>query len=166
MTEREPITHISNDLLDGFKRHIRMTSHDLDADLLEKLMAAVTAAEHHIGKVILQSRITTEVDFASSFALKVPVIEVEGLEVDGQAVTDYTVSGNVLTIGAGVTGGTMKVTYKAGLLQIPFDMKAAIFMHAATLFNNPADSVETLAKASRNLLRPYRSWGLDHGEQD
>jgi len=153
-------------MLDGFKRHIRITSDDLDADLLEKLMAAETAAEHHIGKVIFQSTIVTEVDFASSFILKVPVIEVEGLEVDGQAITDYTVSGRVLTVGAGVTGNRMKVTYKAGYENIPFDMKAAIFMHAATLFNNPTDSVETLAKASRNLLRPYRSWGLDNGEQD
>ena len=45
-------------------------------------------------------------------------------------------------------------------------LKAAILMHAASLFNNPTDSVEVLTKASQNLLRPYRSWGLDDGEQD
>lgn len=166
MTKRTPVELNFSPLLGGFKRHIRITSHDLDADLSGKLLAAVRSAEHHIGKVILKSRFQTTVDFASSFNLKVPVIEVEGLEVDGQAVTDYAVSGHVLTVGAGVTGSKMTVTYVAGYEHIPFDMKAAIFMHAATLFNNPTDSVETLAKASRNLLRPYRSWGLDDGEQD
>jgi hypothetical protein len=45
-------------------------------------------------------------------------------------------------------------------------MKAAILLHAASLFNNPTDSVEVLTKASQNLLRPYRSWGMADGEQD
>lgn len=166
MTERTPVTLNANDLFDGFKRHIRMTSNDLDADLREKLMAAVQAAEHHIGHIILQSQFAVTVDFASSFILRTPTVRVASLEVDGSEVTDYTVSGRVLNIGAGVSGSRMTVTYVAGYDHIPYDIKAAIFMHAATLFNNPTDSVETLAKASRNLLRPYRSWGLDNGEQD
>jgi len=166
MTERIPVTYNANDLLEGFKRHIRMTSHDLDADLREKLMAAVQSAEHHIGHIILQSQFVTECDFASTFNLKTPVVSVAGLEVDGAAVTDFSVAGRVLTVGSSVSGERMTVTYVAGYDHIPYDMKAAVFMHAATLFNNPTDSVETLAKASRNLLRPYRSWGLDNGEQD
>ena len=163
MTERTPVDMSATGLLQEFKRHIRMTSDDLDAELYQKMMAAVQHAEHHIGKVILRSEFVETVPFTSSLSLKVPNIQVESLEVDGAEVSDYTLNGRVLNVGG--TGSQMKVTYLAGYLCIPFDMKAAILMHAASLFNNPTDSVETLTKASQNLLRPYRSWGLNDGEQ-
>ena len=86
---------------------------------------------------------------------------VESLEVDGAEVTGYSLKGRTLCVPQGVTGELMTVTYEAGYECIPADMKAAILMHAASLF-----SVEVLTKASQNLLRPYRSWGLDDGEQD
>lgn len=166
MTERVFVTLNANGLLDDFRSHIRMTSHDLDAELNAKLLAAVRHAEHHIGKIIIRSRFVTTVPFVSTLTLKVPNPEIVDLKVDGETVTDYSVSGRTISVGAGISGNTMQVTYVAGYNMIPFDMKAAILMHAASLFNNPTDSVETLAKASQNLLRPYRSWGLDDGEQD
>ena len=164
MTERTFVSMSANGLLQEFKRHIRMTSDDLDAELYAKLMAAVRHAEHHIGKVILRSEFVVTAPFASTLTLKVPNPVVESLEVDGQEVTDYSVNGKILQVGG--TGTQMTVTYEAGYECIPPDMKAAILMHAASLFNNPTDSVEVLTKASQNLLRPYRSWGLDDGEQD
>jgi len=166
MTERNLVTMSANGLLFEFKRHIRMMSNDLDAELYSKMLAAVYHAEHHIGKVILRSEFVTTVPFVSSLDLKVPSAEVVDLEVDGVTVTDYNLEGRTLKVGGGISGSQMKVTYLAGYENIPPDMKAAILMHAASLFNNPTDSVETLAKASQNLLRPYRSWGLDDGEQD
>lgn len=166
MTERTFVSMAANVLLQEFKRHIRMTSDALDAELYAKLMAAVRHAEHHIGKVILRSEFVTTVPFASSLTLKAPGIVVESLEVDGVAVQGYCLNGRVLNVPAGVSGETVTVTYEAGYECIPDDMKAAILMHAASLFNNPTDSVEVLTKASQNLLRPYRSWGLDDGEQD
>jgi len=166
MTERTFVSMAANGLLQEFKRHIRMTSDDLDAELYAKLMAAVRHAEHHIGKVILRSEFVTTTAFASAITLKAPGITVESLEVDGARVYGYDLRGRSLILPAGVTGTTMTVTYEAGYECIPDDMKAAILMHAASLFNNPTDSVEVLTKASQNLLRPYRSWGLDDGEQD
>ena len=166
MTERNFVSMAANGLLQEFKRHIRMTSNDLDAELYAKLMAAVRHAEHHIGKVILRSEFVTTVPFASSLTLKAPGIVVESLEVDGETVAGWSVEGHVLYVPSTVSGETMTVTYEAGYECIPWDMKAAILMHAASLFNNPTDSVEVLTKASQNLLRPYRSWGLDDGEQD
>ena len=163
MTERTFVGMSANGLLQEFKRHIRMTSDDLDAELYQKMLAAVYHAEHHIGKVILRSEFVVTVPFASSLTLKVPDPVVESLEVDGEPVTDYSVKGKALQVGG--EGTQMTVTYEAGYECIPADMKAAILMHAASLFNNPTDSVETLTKASQNLLRPYRSWGLDDGEQ-
>ena len=151
MTERTFVSMSANGLLQEFKRHIRMTSDDLDAELYAKLLAAVRHAEHHIGKVIL-------------YILKVPNPVVESLEVDGEETNGFDQDGKTLHVYG--SGTSMTVTYEAGYESIPWDMKAAILMHAASLFNNPTDSVETLAKASQNLLRPYRSWGLDDGEQD
>ena len=164
MTERTFVSMSANGLLQEFKRHIRMTSDDLDAELYAKLLAAVRHAEHHIGKVILRSEFVETVPFASSFTLKVPNPVVESLEVDGEETNGFDQDGKTLHVYG--SGTSMKVTYEAGYESIPWDMKAAILMHAASLFNNPTDSVETLAKASQNLLRPYRSWGLDDGEQD
>ena len=163
MTQRTPSTDVKAALLAGFKSHIRMTGTDLDSELSQKLMAAIYHAEHHIGKVILTSQFVTTVPFTSTLRLKAPNTEVVSLKVDGESSTDFTLTGCILHVGG--TGDQIKVTYNAGYATIPDDMKAAIFMHAASLFNNPTDSVETLAKASQNLLRPYRSWGLDDGEQ-
>ena len=80
MTERTFVSMSANGLLQEFKRHIRMTSDDLDAELYAKLMAAVRHAEHHIGKVILRSEFVTTTAFASTIALKVPNVLVLGLE--------------------------------------------------------------------------------------
>ena len=164
MTERTFVSMSANGLLQEFKRHIRMTSDDLDAELYAKLLAAVRHAEHHIGKVILRSEFVETVPFASSYILKVPNPVVESLEVDGEETNGFYQDGKTLHVYG--SGTSMTVTYEAGYESIPWDMKAAILMHAASLFNNPTDSVEVLTKASQNLLRPYRSWGLDDGEQD
>ena len=165
MTDRFPDSVAANALLSDFKAHIRVTANDLDADLRQKLMAAVLSAEKHIGRVILKSRfVTTTV--LHTLQLHSPVIEVEGVEVDGVATTAYTVRGNIVKLDEGVTAEEMKVTYIAGREYIPYDIKAAVLMQAATLFNNPADHVELLVTASQNLLRPYRKWGMSDGELD
>ena len=164
MTERDLVNNAFNVLQEEFKSHIRLTGTELDAELYQEMMAAVYHAEHHIGKVILQSRFRTTVPFSSSITLKVPIVEIVSVEVDGKEVTDYSLNGRILSFVG--TGTSMTVTYIAGYEIIPYDMKVAIFMHAATMFNNPTDTVETLTKASQNMLRPYRSWGLDDGEQD
>ena len=148
-------------LLEEFKRHIRMTTDDMDADLLLTLKAAAYSAEHHIGKVILRSRFVLACPFSQTVTLRTPDIIVQGLEVDGVGVEGYTVEGRQLNVPPDVTGTTMKVTYETGYSPIPPDIKKAVFLHATTLFNNPANSVQLLTTASQILLRPYRSWGLD-----
>lgn len=165
MTDRIPDSVAANALLADFKAHIRVTANDLDADLRQKLMAAVLSVEHHIGRVVLKSRfVTTTV--LHTLQLNAPVMSVEGVEIDGVATTEYKVRGRNLKLDDGVTAESMKVTYVAGRDYIPYDIKAAILMQAATLFNNPADHVEILVTASQNLLRPYRKWGMGDGECD
>jgi len=146
--------------LDEFKTHIRMTSYDLDDDLRLKLLAAIRSAEHYIGMVIAQSVFTYTGDYAKTLTLEAPVTGVTRVKVDGVVLSDakWSLSGNVLTVLT--EGTTMEVTYTAGMASVDPDIKAAILLHAAALFNNPVDSVETLPKASTRLLDPYRTWGV------
>lgn len=148
--------------LDDFKRHVRITSDDLDAELQVKLLAAINAAENMIGQVIALSRFTLTVPFTKCIPLPSrPLFEVETVSVDSLECEDYTVKGNLVILPDDMEGLTVEVTYIAGMTEVPYDIQAAILMHAASLFNNPVDSVETLPKASTNLLRPYRLWELD-----
>ena len=146
--------------LDEFKAHIRMTSYDLDVDLRLKLQAAIRSAEHYIGLVIAQSVFTYSGDYAKTLILEAPVLGVTGVKVNGVDLSneEWSLSGNILTV---LTEGTsMEVTYTAGMASVDPDIKAAILLHAAALFNNPVDSVEVLPKASTRLLDPYRTWGV------
>lgn len=142
-----------------FKSHIRITTSDMDVDLTNKLQAAIWAAEHYIGRIIAQSVFTYRGPYAKTLTLEAPVISVTGVEVDGVALTtdDWSLAGDKLTVQ--VEGTSMEVTYTAGMASVDPDIKAAILLHAAALFNNPVDSVEVLPKASTRLLDPYRTWG-------
>lgn len=142
-----------------------MTSDDLNETLEMYLRAAIESAEHHIGKVIAVSEFCYSGWFVRSFDLMSPFRKVVKVEVDGVELTkdEYTVDERTLLISSEVSGEELVVTYQAGLSQVPFDMKAAILLTAAKLFNNPVDSVESLPSVAKNLLRPYRSWGMGNG---
>ena len=162
MTERIYLEQYQPSLED-FKRHLRLTSDDLDETLQMNLLAAINAAEHHIGKVIALSEFSYTGPLVA-LACQTPLKEVVEVAVDGAEV-GYEVKDGVLTLAEGVTGDAMSVRYTSGMNQVPFDIKAAIMLMAAKLFNNPVDSVETLPSVAKNLLRPYRSYGMkDNGE--
>lgn len=145
--------------LGEFKAHIAITSCDMDARLRLILESAITTAERHIGKIIPQSRFTCVCEFAKAIRLPhVPVLEVEAVYVDNVLSSDFVVSKGQILFGESVCGDTCKIVYKAGMLQVPADLKMAIFLIAARQFNNPMDTVETLPTASSNILRGYRTW--------
>lgn len=159
MVKRAYIYGQSAPTLEQFKSHIRVTSSDLDAELVSKLRAATLSAEHYIGSIIALSEFTYEGVFSASIRLHTPVCKLEYVEVDGKRITGCKYAKNFLSV-PGV-GENIKVVYRAGMEQVPEDITAAILLHAAALFNNPVDSVETLPKASTNLLKPYRTWGVN-----
>lgn len=166
MIERSYIDSQSQPSLEDLKRHLRITSGDLDETLKPYLLAAVDSAEHHIGKIIARSEFTYSGWFIRSFELKGPGIKIKSVEVDGRSLAedDYTLNRRTLVIKTGIMGKEMTVSYEAGLVQVPYDISAAILLTAAKLFNNPADTVESLPSVAKNLLRPHRSWGIDDGE--
>lgn len=164
MTQRRATT-TQDSLLAEFKLHARMTSPDLDAELRNKLLAAIEHAEGFVGCVLLRSQFITDSRIPSNrvISLRTPLVSVESVEVDGVTVESYETDGRSLTLPEGIEGKRVKVTYTAGVEELPADLKTAIFMHATALFDNPGDSVEMLQKASTNMMRRYRSWGLKEG---
>lgn len=152
--------------LEEFKRHLRITSNDLDDELTAKLKAAVNMAEHEISAVISVSSFTLTRDFAHSIELRWPTTGVTSVKVDGKDLTDdeYSNTEDRLTIKADVQGESVEVVYTAGITSAPEDIKAAILLLGANIFNNPVDHPEERDRTSaRNLLRPYRSWGERRG---
>lgn len=149
--------------LEDLKRHLRITSGDLDETLEPYLLAAINSAEHHIGKIIARSEFTYSGFFIRSLDLRGPGIEVKSVEVDGKTLDTegYELDGRTLLISPNVIGKEMEVVYESGMQQVDFDIKAAILLTAAKLFNNPADTVEAMPSVAKNLLRPHRSFGID-----
>ena len=149
--------------LNDLKANLRITSSDLDVVLEADLKSAIVAAEHHVGRKIGMSVFTLTTDFSGSLKLEGPVASITSVTLDGVVLdpSAYTLRRNTLTFAAGVAGTSVIVVYSAGMSYVPEDIKAAILLHAGQLFNDPVDSVEALPKASTNLLRPYRRWGID-----
>ena len=146
------------------KSHLRITSGDLDDELLAKLAAAIENSEHFIGRIILKSTLIDTIPYSSTVALCRPLIQVDGMKVDGTAVNMEEVKVDVFagtaTLPQSVTGESVEVTYEAGMPQPPADIVNAVLLLAASLFSNPLDSVETLPRASMRLLRPHRNYGM------
>lgn len=163
MFERKIIYPAVSPNLDGFKAHMRLTSADFDETLRLNLGAAISSAEHFIGRMISLSDITQISHFAKEVELEAgDCVELTSVQVDGAEITSgrYTLTGTAVTFADGVTGDVVQIKYKAGMLNPAPDIIAAVYLHAGYMFNNPVDTVETLPKASTNLLRPYRRWGL------
>lgn len=160
--ETRKIIDFSSPSLDEFRKHLRITSHDLDGELKAKLRSAIVSAEHEISTVIVPSSFTKRVRFCTSIELRWPVRTVTSVKVDGVAIPseNYEVDEASVTFTDSVQGKQVEIEYEAGLEQVPPDVQSAILLLAGSLFNNPTDRPEERDRTTaRNLLRPYRTWG-------
>lgn len=163
MFERTYIDANIQPSLEDLKRHLRITSGDLDEILHPYLLAAINSAEHHIGKIIARSEFSYSGSFIRSLDLRGPGVVVKSVEVDGMSLDEggYELDDRTLIISPRIVGQEMNVVYEGGMSQVDFDIKAAILLTAAKLFNNPTDTVEAMPGVAKNLLRPHRSFGKD-----
>ena len=148
-------------LLGEFRNHLRITSHDLDAELVQKLRSAVVSAENEISTVIAPSKFVLKTKPSSSFLrLRWPVTSVTSVRVDGETMeTGFSWDEDGIRFDEPVDGSTVEVEYEAGLAYVPDDIQGAILLLASSLFNNPTDRPEERDRTTaRNLLRPYRRW--------
>lgn len=166
MVDRRYLEDECQPSLKDLKRHLRITSGDLDEILSPYLYAAINMAEHHIGKIIARSEFTYTGRFIRSFDMKGPEEKISGIEIDGKVLeeSDYRLDKRTIIFNPEIKGEVVVIKYTSGMSQVPFDIQAAVMLSAARLFNNPVDSADTLPSVSKNLLRPYRTWGLDDGE--
>lgn len=166
MTGRDIIDVEMQPSLLEFKQHLRITSSDQDALLMQCLKSALTAAENHIGRYLAKSVFKYVGKFAQTITLEridenlYPLERIVSVKVDGEVMlpTSYTITDDVFSFNADVTGDKMELIYVAGGRYVEHDIKAAILLTASKYYNNPVDSVETLPSVATNLLGSYRRW--------
>ena len=158
-TYADEVAQIKTGLLAGLKSHLRITSSDFDSSLELLLSAAIELAEKETGCIFLPSVITlkdkTVIDTTGYYpAFEVTSIKIDGADGDSDEVQ---ISGGRVFVQAD-EGQKIEVVFDAGYITIPDPVKAAVFLIAAALFNNPSDRVEVLPKASTNILKSFRRW--------
>lgn len=158
-TYADEVAQIKAGLLAGLKSHLRITSSDFDSSLELLLSAAIELAEKETGCIFLPSVITlkdkTVIDTTGYYpAFEVTSIKIDGADGDSDEVQ---ISGGRVFVQAD-EGQKIEVVFDAGYITIPDPVKAAVFLIAAALFNNPSDRVEVLPKASTNILKSFRRW--------
>lgn len=128
---------------------------DFDGDLTVKLDAAIAAAGSFIGRDLNQVPV-----YSYPYAERMELNLDPALHVDSVSVGSEKLDGGewAYVDGALVIYGNprpddveVKTAYRS-------DIRAAVLMHAGSLWMTPTDSVEQLPKQSTNLLRQYRKY--------
>lgn len=142
--------------LEDMKNHLRIYVDAFDADLEGKIDAATEWAEHYCGLIVAPSDITVTGDLKGTVEVPGPVRGILAVRKDGTEIEEgvsCSIDGTI-TLAPGVEAD--EITYKAGLEQTPDGIRQAIMLMAASMWENPTDSVRNLPTASESLLRQYR----------
>ena len=140
------------------KRNLRLDAdvEDFDGDLTVKLDAAIAAAGSFIGRDLNQVPVYSY-PYAERMELNLdPALHVDSVSVGSEQPDDAEwayVDGALVIYGDPRPDETVEVktAYNS-------DIRAAVLMHAGSLWMTPTDSVEQLPKQSTNLLRQYRKY--------
>ena len=146
--------------LEELKSHLRIADDAFDADLMLKLKTAIQWAESHIGRTLNTyqcSYVNEDAAEQESITIQIDSKELQSID-EVNCVYKVTDSGIILyPEGA----ANVEVNYTVGCaIELDYPIKSAILLRAASLFANPADSVQYKLSAADNLLRPYRKYGL------
>jgi hypothetical protein len=158
-TYSEECDKIKAELLKKLKEHLRLTVDDFDSELSGLLDAAIETAEKETGCVFLPSQFKITSKTSIEECGYYPADEATSLKIDG-VETDLErvhISGGKVCVHTD-EGKSIEVVFDAGYLVMPSPVFIAVFLMAGSWWQNPTDSVETLPKASTNLLKNYRRW--------
>ncbi len=147
------------ELLPELKRSLRIrNNNNFDPTLMLLLEAAIDHAESQTGCVFFQSEIIIrEKNRGFSKAGFYPLQELISATRGAEDVADLvTLDEGRITCLEG--RGELEVKFIAGYKELPKAVKAAIFLIATALFNQPADGVNMLPTQSTSFLRSYRRW--------
>lgn len=86
-------------------------------------------------------------------------IKEASVKVDGNEVCGVDWEDSTVILPDTCNGSEIEIKILTGFDVFPDDITAAILLVTGRLFENPADSVENLPKASSNLLNAYKRWG-------
>lgn len=153
------VDKIKAELLTGLKKHLRIAVNDFDSELDLLLESAIETAERETGCVFLPSEFVisdkTIIDTRGYYpAFEATSVKIDDVVVDVEAA--HISGGRVYVVAD--EGSDIKVTFDAGYTILPAPVKVAIYMMAGAWWQKPVDSVETMPKASTNLLKNYRRW--------
>ena len=141
------------------KEHLRITSTDFDNNIRGVLEAAITSAENYTGIKLREYEYSVIGDFARVIKTGIMPIKEVQVSVDGCEVDNVDWEDSSVILPDTCNGREIDIKIKTGFDVFPDDITAAILLIAGKLFENPADSVENLPKASSNLLNAYKRWG-------
>lgn len=148
-------------LLVGLKAHLRILSTDFDTTLTALLGAAIDHAESSTGCIFLESTFTLSHTGSSvSKGGFFPLGDLTSATFNTVDVATEVKLNEGRVEYSTYEEGAIEMVFEAGYDTIPDVVKAAIYLIASSLFNNPADRVDQLPTASVNLLRPYRRWQM------
>ncbi|WP_270487825.1 head-tail connector protein [Butyricimonas synergistica] len=145
--------------LERAKEHLRVMSSDFDNNIRGLLEAAITAAENYTGLKLREYEYSVTGDFARVIKTGIMPIKEVLVRVDGSEVDNVDWEDSAVILLDTCAGSKIDIKITTGFDIFPDDITAAILLITGKLFENPADSVENLPKASSNLLNAYKRWG-------
>jgi hypothetical protein len=153
------VSEIKSKLLSKLKENLRLTVSEFDESLKDYIDSAIEVAERETGCIFLPSEFvitaTSSIDESGYYpADEVTSVKFDGVEVD---IENVHITGGRLYVHTD-EGTKIEVTFDAGYNIIPAPVQQAVLLIAGASFRTPVDSVESLPKASTNLLRHYRRW--------
>lgn len=149
--------------LEEVKSHLRVSGEEFDGNLGLLLDAAVARAERVTGRVLRKSTWRLSGSFSPRVATGLLPIRRVTAKVDGRDV-EATWDEDRVFFPPEAAGERVELSVEAGYEELPADLKAALLLMTGKLFDNPADPVENLPKASTHILRNYTVWG-EEGER-
>lgn len=153
------VSDMKSKLLSKLKENLRLSVSEFDESLRDYIDSAIEVAERETGCIFLPSEFVITAKSSIDETGYYPADEVTSLKIDGVEVDSEIayISGGRVCVQTD-EGKKLEVTFDAGYTILPAPVQQAIILIAGASFRQPVDSVESLPKASSNLLRHYRRW--------